>query len=75
MSRSLEAVWVPEKCDLFSSGACVLGFPAVLSAWKWATEGQPHLPHLYDRVQGSLRGPGLAVILHQAGGHEAEATE
>lgn len=35
----------------------------------------PYPPYLYHRVQGCLRGARLAVVLHQAGGHEAEAPE
>lgn len=43
--------------------------------WKGPTEQWPFLPYLYHRVQGCLCGPRLAVVFHQASGHEAEATE
>ena len=54
---------------------CSQPFCLVASRWKRTTEQQPPAPHLYHRVQGRLHGPRLAVVLHQASGHEAEATE
>lgn len=75
---SLEVQWATWLQSGFESGLVQRQSPCPNCSALQLLSGQGQLgspPYLYYRVQRRLRSPRLAVILHQASGHKAEATE